>query len=454
MTHGHGASGAGDPTILGARVPLVAAGIVDVSAASAATFVCGLLAARLLEAHELGAYSLAFRVLVLAMTVPSALVFQAREVQAVQAPEPDRLGLFLPGMFVGVPVAVVTALLAALWPLSFPGGVADSTIRALNITMCLVAALSPLQDFLRRMLHLSGRSWHAARVSLIQLGVVIASWAIAGLGSHRYPLAWLPFGILALANAVSMMVGVILARRAIARPAPRLVEGGDDLLKSGALLLFIGMLPSVVGVLAGVILARVSGPDVLGYLEAARVVAQPILVFGIGLSAVLGPRSMRAARARERGEARRLAWQFSAAVLGLGIVYAIFVGFPNPLNVLAWLIPKAYTVSGVVLLTIAGHVALSLAMPRRSEMLGAGRIGSLAWIEAISNVVNVACASLAAVIGIFALPLGTLAQGLIRLVLLHVQNARLYRKPLDGSNRRPGASSPISGLDWPDGPHA
>jgi O-antigen/teichoic acid export membrane protein len=246
-----------------------------------------------------------------------------------------------------------------------------------------------------------------------------------------------------------MLIGIALSRRAILHPAPRLEAGEDDLLKSGALLLFVGMLPSAVGVLVGVILALVSGPDALGYLEAARIVAQPILVFAIGLSAVLGPRSMRAARARARGEARRLARQFGGAVLGLGIVYAAIVGFPNPLNGLAWLIPKAYTVPGVVALTVAGHVALSLAMPVRSEMLGAGRIGPLAWIEAVANLANIACASLAGLVGIFALPMGMLAQGTIRLALLRVQSARLYREGPDVAGDRPDGPPAIS--DWSDG---
>jgi hypothetical protein len=76
---------------------------------------------------------------------------------------------------------------------------------------------------------------------------------------------------------------------------------------------------------------------------------------------------------------------------------------------------------------IVAHVAMSLAFPQRSELLGMGRSRALAGIEAAASVACLACAFLASVVGIFALPFGMIAQGLIRFALLRLQSARLYR---------------------------
>jgi O-antigen/teichoic acid export membrane protein len=417
-----------EPEVL-ARALTVAAGIIDVGASSAATFVCGLLAVRLLTAHVLGAYALAFRVLVLAMTVPWALIFQTREVQAMRVPERDRLRLFLPGARVGVPIAIWTSLLAALWPLTFPGGVPPQSIWALNVTMCAVAVLSPLQDFFRRLLHLSGRSWDAARVSVTHLGIVLVGWVVVAMGYVRVPEAWLPFGLLASANALSLLVGMRYSRSALTAPAPVLPDRERDLLRTGMWLLLVGLLSSATNVIAGIVIARISGPDTLGYLEAARVVAQPVLVFTLGLSAVLAPQLMRAAQTRQRNDARRLAWQFSAAIAVVGLMYALVFGIRYPGNVLALLIPKAFIVPGVVMLTIVAQITVSLASPQRSQLLGAGWNKTLAGVEAISNSAIVGCAFLASVVGIFALPIGTLSMGLIRLLLLRHQTTHLYASP-------------------------
>ena len=416
------------------RAQTVGAGILDVGAASAATFVCGMLAVRVLQPHVLGAYALAFRVLVLAMGVPASLMFFPREVQAMQLPERDRVRVVGPALRAGVPTAVLAALVAALWPFSVPDGVASRDLVYLNITMCFVVVLSPCQDLLRRALHMSGRSGQAASVSLVQLVVVVIGACFVAFGVVPLPVASLPFGLLALANAVSLAIGMVLLRSDHARPAPVVAGSAEELRRSGAWLLLTGVLPNGTAVLAGVILTQVSGPEALGYLEAARIVAQPILVFAAGLNAVLGPRSMHAAISFQAHRARRLSRQFTTLVLLVGAGYAITFGVPHALNVFAWVSPKAFTVPWIVMVMIVAHVALSISLPERSELLGAGRSRSLAGIEAFAGLASLACALLAVILGVFALPLGLFVQGLIRQVLLRRQAARHYRAgPARGS---------------------
>jgi O-antigen/teichoic acid export membrane protein len=426
MTHRRPASASGTHRSLIARIPTVGAGLLDVGASSAATFACGLIAARLLDPHVLGAYGLAFRVLVLAMTVPTYLVFQPREVEAMRLDESVRLRLFWQGMRIGIPVALTTAFMSALWPLSLPAGVERSAVTALNVTMCAVAVLSPLQDFLRRLFHLSGRSWSAARVSLIQLVVVTVGLALVMTGAVRLSSAWIPLGLLALANAVSLVCGMIFSWTSLRGGSPEFPDAKAGLLTSGAWLLFMAVIPNVTAVLVGIVLAQVRGSDALGYLEAARIVAQPILVFSIGLGAVLGPRSVAAAQSQQRTQARKLARQFNSSVLLMGIAYAIVCAAPHGINVLAWLVPRAFTVPGIVMLTIAANISLGLAMPERNELQGARQSRFLAWAETVANAARLGCGFLAGLIGMFALPLGLLMQGLIRWGLLHFRVARLY----------------------------
>ncbi len=60
---------------------------------------------------------------------------------------------------------------------------------------------------------------------------------------------------------------------------------------------------SFVGVL---LIVELAGPEAMGFAEAARVAAQPILVLATGLSAVLGPRGMEAAIRRTRPQAQKV----------------------------------------------------------------------------------------------------------------------------------------------------
>jgi O-antigen/teichoic acid export membrane protein len=274
-------------------------------------------------------------------------------------------------------------------------------------------------------------------VSLVQLLVVLGGAALVLSGVVRTRDSWMPLGVLAAANAASLVVGMLWVAPDDSTREARLEGDGASLLRSGGWLLVMGMLPHGAAVLAGLFLAQVRGPGALGYLEAARIVAQPILVFATGLNAVLGPRSMHAARAADAAPARRLSRRFVGAVLIVGIAYAGMFGAPHAWNLFTHLTPKAFEIPWVVMLMIVAHIALSLSLPERSELLGAERSRSLASIEAVASLATVLCALLAIIIGILALPLGLIVQAIVRHALMRVHAMRLYggvaaRSTLDG----------------------
>jgi hypothetical protein len=109
-----------------------------------------------------------------------------------------------------------------------------------------------LQEHVRRVLHLAGMSWHAAVVSLVQVGGVLM--ALALLGSAETHVIWRPFGALTIGTVVAL--GQV---------------------------------------------------DVDPAATAARIVGQPIFVLAVGLSAVLNPRAMEAGAGRDRAAARHVA---------------------------------------------------------------------------------------------------------------------------------------------------
>jgi hypothetical protein len=103
-----------------------------------------------------------------------------------------------------MPVSVATALVATV---AAELGVEASTrvLWAHALTMTACAALTPLQEHVRRVLHLAGISWHAAAVSLVQLGCV--ALALLLLARVQVPAIWRPFGALTIGTVVSLGAG-------------------------------------------------------------------------------------------------------------------------------------------------------------------------------------------------------------------------------------------------------
>jgi O-antigen/teichoic acid export membrane protein len=386
---------------------LMMAGLLDAGLSSLATFVIGVFAAHSLSPALLGGYALAFAAFSLAAIMPDAAVFTPLEVLVVQHPRAERLALLRHTLRTGFLAALLPALGVSLWTQVAPAELPREAVHAFTVTAMGCAILSPIQDHIRRMLHSGGASWLAAIVAAVQLLV-----AVAGVGffiATDLPLWWAPFGVLGAANLVSMVVGLMLVRFrsevATATPSWRWL----DLTRSSGWMLLVGLLPAGSTFLVSALVVDLASSDALGYAETARVVAQPLMVLTMGLSATFSPKLVAAAQTRDLAGAQRLRRQYLGLVIGTFILYAALVSFRWAGNPMLWIVPSAYVVPGLAAIMLLSVFAQSLALPGRFEMLGAMRERELMLIEAGGNTIRAAFGGAAGVLGAFAIPFGVLA---------------------------------------------
>jgi O-antigen/teichoic acid export membrane protein len=402
------------------------AGLLDAGFASLARLAVGIYAARALTASDLGAYALFFSAFVFASVVPMQFVLVPAELATLPAAQRARLALLRQSWRIGAPMAAATALVAAV--AAVVGAEAATTVLwALAVTMTACAMLTPLQEHLRRVLHLAGMSWYAAVVSLVQAaGVVVALAVLAATGS---PAIWRPFGALTIATVVSLGAGLLLTLR---RPPPVTLPRYRvaELMRSGRWLLAIEAITAGATFLASVIVTRLDTPEALGYAEAARIVGQPLFVLAVGLSAVLNPRAMEAGAVRDRAAARHVARPYTLLLAIVGLVYGALTMVPWWGNPLAELVPQAYVVAGLVPVTVASFVLFGLPIIPRSELTGAHRERVLPKVGLVAGVLQCAAALSAVWIGAFARPLGVALFGAV-LLLGYAYHQRLVYAAAD-----------------------
>ena len=391
---------------------VVSAGMLDAGLASLASLAVGLFAARSLEPSVLGTYALVFTAFLLMTKIPAQLVFTPAEVIAIEQPPAQRLILLRQSLRLGLLPALGSAIGVSVWMLFAPATVLSTHALPFTITAIVSAFVSPLQDHVRRMLHIGSASWWAAGVSALHLlFVVLALWSFT---SAKVPVSWVPFMALAVANLSSMLFGLAASEGRKRHDHPPIVLRYRDLRRSGRWLVAVGLIPAVAGLAVAALVSRMIGSAALGYAEAARVVGQPPFVLSAGLSAVLGPRAVRAAREGQLEVARSISRTFVALMLLTGIPYFLVVSAPGWWNPLPRLIPNAYTMSGLAALTVLAYIANGIALPFQFQMLGAKRERSLTEVEAVGNLVRIGVAGAALPLGAFSVPLALLVLGLVR----------------------------------------
>ena len=237
----------------------------------------------------------------------------------------------------------------------------------------------------------------------------------------------------------SLAIGLVLVRHALA------VEPTEGLTwarvrHSGGPLLAVGVIPSAVTFVISFIVTRLVGAATLGYVEAARVLTQPVTVVGVGLAAVLGPRITQAAAARDRVEAGRLLRRSYGLLLAVGAAYLAGGGVPLPFNPLVALVPTAYVVPGLLAVSIVAYSISNLTQPARAEQLGAHRERFAARVEVEGNAGAGGGRLDHAVAGAFAVPLGQAALAVVRQTRYRAGLAAWYGTP-DG-HARPAEGPP------------
>jgi hypothetical protein len=402
-------------------------GLLDAGSASLATFVTGVYAVGEFDPADLGVYALFFAIFLVAAIVPSSLVFLPAEVRLLDRPLKQRLDGFRLTLPAGLPVSAGASLLVLLaW---IPAADASpSLVVPLAVTTVLVAMLSPIQDHVRRVMHMAGTSWLAAMTSVVQL-VVTGAALFAGVAAG-VDAAWIPFGALLVANLVSTTIGLILARRS-ADPTDGVPFTLRDLAASGRWLTGVGLLPLGAAFLAAAIVDLSAGSEFLGFAEASRIASRPFLVFVTGISAVLNPPSLLAGRRRDRGEGVRLARISRLTVIGSGVLLLAWTGFDWRGNPMAWLVPEAYSVEGLTAFTILTFVIWGMLFSDESQLIGGGRELDIFKIYFIGTLVQIPIALTAPVTESYALILSIFGFGVVRWIGYRRAVSRLY--PPDGA---------------------
>lgn len=414
------------------RLPV---GVVDAGFASLATFAAGLAAVNLLGDAERGVYAVFFAAFMLGTVLPRSLIFTPAEVRAVASPVDASLMLLPRSLFLGVGPAVlgVTAILVAV-PVTAPHATSE-VILALALTSGVATILSPLQDHVRRMFHIAARSWQAAAVSIVQFVSVLASIGVMLL--LEVDAEWVPFGTLAVANAVSLTISRLISGTGKPfvvpeRLSPRLLASG------GKWLLVKAAATWIMGFAAATIIIALAGPEVLGFAESARIVAQPILVLATGLTAVLAPRSIKAGMDRDLRTARRTSRAYLWLIGIAGIGYLAITGWDWFLNPMSYIVPSAYVVPGLVALTVVANILSANTYLQESELLGARRERTLARIAWTASPVLLLGGLTAGITGAYARPLGRLGAAATEFVMHGTVLRGMYqREPETGSDAAP-----------------
>jgi len=396
-----------------------------------ATFLVGVFAAHYLGAQGLGLYAVGFSAFLFASMATTQSFFVPAEVVNLRRSDTDRVGLLQASLTRGLPIALGYALCVSLVVLVVPADLSRGQRIALVLTLMLTCAASPVQDHARRVFHQARRSWVAATTSLVQV-VVVAAVLVVGLAANVSPFL-LPFGALAAANTISLCVAWFASRS-----APALGEELHPrrLFASGRWLLVGGAAQFGAGFIGTIMLATLVGAVYSGRTEAVRVLSQPLFVIAAGLGAVLGPRAMTAAQAKDRPGASLHTRRF-LIVLGLvAVPYAFLIGFEWPWNPLVRLFPAAYQDNGLLLLMIVGLSVVYALTLHQAQLTAVGGQVVLAGASAAAAVTQVTVIALTLSWKSYSLVLGLLAAVTVRGIGLHLALRKHYRTPQ--------AESPVS----------
>ena len=164
------------------------------------------------------------------------------------------------------------------------------------------------------------------------------------------------------------------------------------------------------------LLRRLQEQRLLGYAEAARVVAQPVLVLATGLTAVLAPKAMEAAMHYDLDAARHTRRVYLSIMAGGGVLYLAAAATPWILNPMKYLVPAAYVVGGLVAITIVANLVSAAMYLDINELLGAQKARPMAAVAIITSPILVLVALTAKATGAFARPVGHLARDSVQVL--------------------------------------
>jgi O-antigen/teichoic acid export membrane protein len=400
-------------------LPSAAAGQADASFASLATFVVQVYAVRSLAQEELGTFALTFSAFVLIAQIPTQLIYIPHEILAIGRPAGMRIALLRTSLPRGLSLGLLCCGGLPLGVLPFAGAEHPHQLWVIIGTGALTSLVSPLQDHIRRLFHAGKHSWAAAIVSMTHFVITLAFVTLPLISEP----SWVPFGALLVANVISTIVGLAIARDQIrgtvdAYHFRQSVKDGSWLLASS------GSAAASTYVSYAVVIAAV-GPGMLGIIEGVRVLTRPVYVVAQGLVTVFSPRSMEMALARDRTGAKRWRRRFAALLVVTCVPY--LVALLSPLGDAARsLLPNAFSIPYLAELAIAVTVLVSLALPYQAELMGSRRLKALAFASAVAGAVEVVTIYSVTLIGAFGFPVSLLTGLLVRWSLVAWHLGRVY----------------------------
>jgi hypothetical protein len=232
--------------------------------------------------------------------------------------------------------------------------------------------------------------------------------------------SWKPFGALAIGNAVSIVAGLLTIALARLQHVPR--PALSELFALGKWLLATGISKNGITYLARTLLNFTAGTAALGFVEGARIVAQPINVVSLGLMAQAGPRLIESGSQRDLRKARSWRIRFWLLLTAAAIPYLVIAGFPTAINPLTDLTPRAFEVKGLTAAVFLAVVVGALVRPLRTELLGARLQRDVTRITILSGAAELAAMFSGGFVGPFAAPIGLLMSAIVA--------AALYSKTL------------------------
>jgi len=399
-------------------------GVLDVGFSSIATFAVGIYAARSLGTADFGVYALFNSAFIFAAVVPTYLLLSPAAFATLSSTsvERERLNVLRQTSRLAPPLGLLAGTLASVVA-SVSAAAPARIVAPLALTSVVCSMVSPLQDHVRRTLHMASRSWFATVVSLVQLMGVGASLVVLTVVGLAEP--WRPFTALALANTVSLSVGIALARREASGSLPRFAI--RPLARSGGWLL-ISHVSMAGGFFASTaIVTAVAGRGAVGQAEAARLVAQPLFVLATALDSITWHLSMAAGERRDAAAAHRVARLFLGVLVLGGLMFALVTATPWWGNPLARLLPEAYAVPGLALVSIGAFVVHASFLPFAYELYGAGRRRVHSLAPVFGGLIQCAAALTAVWLGAFARPLAFGALSAAILMIYLPNRRRIYR---------------------------
>jgi O-antigen/teichoic acid export membrane protein len=337
----------------------------------------GLIATHYLLPRELGEYAIFFAAFSLAAIIPATVIFTPLEVRTLQLPLDRRLSVIRKSAPLGGITGLVSGLIVSGLVVPLVTQVGLEVRLEFGVTVAAVSCVSPVQDHLRRMFHQSGRSWIAARISVIQLVTVALAIVVARIVA--VPLALVPFGALVIGNVASGVAGYRAAR--VARGQSLL--GGEriaDIVRGGGWLT-VGTAYGFATSLASVtILADRSGAAAAGQTEAARVLSQPVTVVAVGILAVFGPEMMSAGQRGQSKRVNKMMAGFFGVVVVATLLWLVAVGNPWSWSPITRIFSTAYEIGGLMALTVVQQALAYGSLPYRAVIIASGgsrKVGKL-----------------------------------------------------------------------------